>query len=311
MTDSSQTDFARAPLILASRKSQLALAQTEQVRRALVDIPTEILGLSTTGDEVQDRPLVEVGGKGVFIKTLEAALLDGRADAAVHSLKDMETQLASGTEVAVVLPREDRCDALVGSYPSLDDLPDGAHIGTASVRRAALLRHYRPDLNIGLLRGNVNSRLRRLEAGEFDAIILAVAGLKRLQLDCAYTALDEQIMPAAAAQGAIAVQVALGGERAAAVQTALSALHCVDTADCVTAERAVLAALDGSCRTPISAMADIDKAGGLHLKAAVLSADGQQKFTAEAEGSRAEASALGTALGEKLLQDCGGRAFLA
>ena len=193
MTDSSQTDFARAPLILASRKSQLALAQTEQVRRALVDIPTEILGLSTTGDEVLDRPLVEVGGKGVFIKTLEAALLDGRADAAVHSLKDMETQLASGTEVAVVLPREDRGDALVGPYPSLDDLPDGAHIGTASVRRAALLRHYRPDLNIGLLRGNVNSRLRRLEAGEFDAIILAVAGLKRLQLDCAYTALDEQI----------------------------------------------------------------------------------------------------------------------
>ena len=311
MIDSSQTDFGRAPLILASRVSQLALAQTRQVRRALGPLPTEVLGLSTTGDEVLDRPLVEVGGKGVFIKTLEAALLDGRADAAVHSLKDMETQLASGTKIAVVLPREDRGDALVGPYSSLDDLPDGARIGTASVRRAALLRHYRPDLDIGLLRGNVNSRLRRLEAGEFDAIILAVAGLKRLQLDCSYTALDEQIMPAAAAQGAIAVQVALGGARAEAVETALSALNCVDTADCVTAERAVLAALDGSCRTPISAMADIDQAGRLFLRAAVLSADGQQKFTAEAEGSREEASALGTALGEMLLRDCGGRAFLA
>ena len=153
--------------------------------------------------------------------------------------------------------------------------------------------------------------MRRLEAGEFDAIILAVAGLKRLQLDCSYTALDEQIMPAAAAQGAIAVLVALGEARAEAVETALSALNCVDTADSVTAERAVLAALDGSCRTPISAMADIDQAGRLFLRAAVLSADGQQKFTAEAEGSREEASALGTALGETLLRDCGGRAFLA
>ena len=311
MMDSSQTDFRHAPLILASRESQLALAQTQQVRDALSAVPTEILGLSTTGDEVLDRPLVEVGGKGVFIKTLEAALLDGRADAAVHSLKDMETQLASGTKIAAVLPREVRGDALVGPYPSLDDLPDGAHIGTASVRRAALLRHYRPDLKIGLLRGNVNSRLRRLEAGEFDAIILAVAGLNRLQLDCAFTPLDEQIMPAAAAQGAIAVQVALGGARADAVQTALSALNCADTQTCVTAERAVLAALDGSCRTPISAMADLDQMGRLRVKAAVLSTDGQQKFTAEGEGSRDDAAAIGTALGEKLLQDCGGRAFLS
>ena len=311
MTDSSQTDFAGAPLTLASRTSRLALAQTEQVRMALGDLPTAVLGLSTTGDEVLDRPLVEVGGKGVFIKTLEAALLDGRADAAVHSLKDMETLLAPGTEIAAVLPREDRGDALVGPYASLDDLPTGAHIGTASVRRAALLRHHRPDLNIGLLRGNVNSRIRRLEAGEFDAIILAVAGLKRLQLSCAYARLDGAIMPAAAAQGAIAVQASSTGSRANAVLAALSALNCKDSQDCVTAERAVLAALDGSCRTPISAMADIDAAGRLSVRAAVLSADGQQKFSAEADGSRHEAEAIGTTLGEKLLLDCGGRAFLA
>ena len=311
MIDRSQTDFAQAPLVLASRVSQLALAQTQQVRRALGDIPSGVLGLSTTGDEVLDRPLVEVGGKGVFIKTLEAALLDGRADAAVHSLKDMETLLAPGTKIAAVLPREDRGDALVGPYKSLDELPDGAHIGTASVRRAALLRHYRPDLNIGLLRGNVNSRIARLDAGEFDAIILAVAGLNRLQLDCPFTRLDETIMPAAAAQGAIAVQIAVGEDRAEAVQAALAALNCAKTFDCVTAERAVLAALDGSCRTPISAMADIDGSGRLSVKTAVLSADGQQKFSAEADGRRDEAAAIGTALGEQLLRECGGRAFLA
>ena len=311
MIDRSQTDFTTSPVILASRVSQLALAQTELVRRALGDMPTDILGLSTTGDEVLDRPLVEVGGKGVFIKTLEKALLDGRADAAVHSLKDMETQLAPGTEIGAVLPREDRGDALVGPYKGLDDLPKGACIGTASVRRAALLRHHRPDLDIGLLRGNVNSRIARLDAGEFDAIILAVAGLKRLQMDCSFTRLDEDIMPAAAAQGTIAVQIAAGGERALAVRAALASIHCADTADCVTAERAVLAALDGSCRTPISAMADLDDSGSLTLKAAVLSADGRQKFTAETKGSREQADELGTKLGETLLADCGGRSFLA
>ena len=311
MIDRSQTDFSAAPVILASRVSQLALAQTELVRRALGETPTDILGLSTTGDEVLDRPLVEVGGKGVFIKTLEQALLDGRADAAVHSLKDMETQLAPGTELAAILPREDRGDALVGPYQGLDDLPDGARIGTASVRRAALLRHHRPDLKIGLLRGNVNSRLARLDAGEFDAIILAVAGLKRLRLACSFTRLDEALMPAAAAQGAIAVQIASGGERAQAVRAALAEIHCADTADCVTAERAVLAALDGSCRTPISAMADLDGAGRLTVRAAVLSADGQQKFTAVSQGRRDQADALGTKLGEQLLADCGGRSFLA
>ena len=162
MIDRSQTDLSTAPMVLASRKSKLAMAQTEEVRRSILPVPAEILGLSTTGDEVLDRPLVDVGGKGVFIKTLEAALLDGRADAAVHSLKDMETHIALGTEIAAVLPREDRGDALVGPYRTIDELPLGARIGTASVRRAACLRHHRPDLEIALLRGNVNSRIARL-----------------------------------------------------------------------------------------------------------------------------------------------------
>ena len=311
MTDRSQTDLSTAPMVLASRKSKLAMAQTEEVRRSILPVPAEILGLSTTGDEVLDRPLVDVGGKGVFIKTLEAALLDGRADAAVHSLKDMETHIALGTEIAVVLPREDRGDALVGPYRTIDELPLGARIGTASVRRAAYLRHHRPDLEIALLRGNVNSRLARLAEGEFAAIILAMAGLNRLQLDCDYHRLDETIMPTAAAQGVIAVQIKSSGSRADAVRDCLASAHCAETADCITAERAVLAALDGSCRTPISAMADLDAAGRLSLSAAVLSADGQQKFAAEAEGSRDQAKQIGTELGQRLLQMCGGKAFLA
>ena len=311
MIDRSQTDLSTIPMVLASRKSKLAMVQTEEVRRSILPVPVEILGLSTTGDEVLDRPLVDVGGKGVFIKTLEAALLDGRADAAVHSLKDMETHIALGTEIAVVLPREDRGDALVGPYRTIDELPLGARIGTASVRRAAYLRHHRPDLEIALLRGNVNSRIARLAEGEFAAIILAMAGLNRLQLECDYYRLDEKIMPTAAAQGVIAVQIKSSGSRADAVRACLASAHCAETADCITAERAVLAALDGSCRTPISAMADLDAAGRLSLSAAVLSADGQQKFAAEAEGSREQAQQIGTELGQRLLQMCGGKAFLA
>ena len=221
MIDRSQTDLSTAPMVLASRKSKLAMAQTEEVRRSILPVPAEILGLSTTGDEVLDRPLVDVGGKGVFIKTLEGALLDGRADAAVHSLKDMETHIAPGTEIAAVLPREDRADALVGRYRTIDELPSGARIGTASVRRAACLRHHRPDLEIALLRGNVNSRIARLVAGEFAAIILAMAGLNRLKPDCEYHRLDETIMPTAAAQGVIAVQIKSSGSRADAVRACL------------------------------------------------------------------------------------------
>ena len=311
MIDRSQTDFSTVPLVLASRKSNLAIAQTEEVRRTILPVPTEILGLSTKGDEVLDRPLVDLGGKGVFIKTLEAALLDGRADAAVHSLKDMETHIAPGTEIAAVLPREDRADALVGPYRTLDELPTGARIGTASVRRAACLWHHRPDLKITLLRGNVNSRIARMATGEFAAIILAMAGLNRLQLGCDYHRLDETVMPAAAAQGAISVQIYSSGSRADAVRACLAAAHCSRTADCTTAERAVLAALDGSCRTPISAMADLDSAGRLSLSATVLSADGRQKFAVEAEGGREQAQQMGTELGKRLLKMCGGKAFLA
>ncbi|CAI8389440.1 MAG: Porphobilinogen deaminase [Rhodospirillaceae bacterium] len=311
MTDALVSIFKPAPLVLASRKSALAMVQTRAVQSLLAPCNTEILGLSTKGDEVLDRPLVDVGGKGVFVKTLEAALLSGKADAAVHSMKDMETHIAEGTAIAAVLPREDRRDALVGPFGCLDALPQGAHIGTASVRRSACLHHYRPDLRISLLRGNVNSRLARLEAGEFDAIILAAAGLRRLGINKGYSLLDEEVMPAAAAQGALAVQVREGDARAAAAASLIRQLNCAQTQICVRAERAMLAELDGSCRTPISAMADLEADGNLRLRGAVLSLDGRECFRAEARASKNEAASLGLSLAKELLSACGGRGFLA
>lgn len=310
MISSTDIDFEAYPLILASRRSELALVQTQLVRAQLSPLPSKILPLVTKGDEVLDRPLVEIGGKGVFIKALEAALLDGRADAAVHSMKDMETEIAPNTAIGAILPRGDRREALVGPYKSVDDLPLGAHIGTASVRRTALLGNLRPDLKIGLLRGNVNSRLARLESGEFDAIILAVAGLVRLGRTDGYQIIDEEILPVAVAQGALAVQVCVGTKRAEQVAALLSKLHCPDTASCVTAERALLAELDGSCRTPISAMADLTKDGSLKLSGTVLSIDGRQRFSGEMSAPRDDAIALGTALARQLLDKCGGRGFL-
>ena len=311
MTDPMVLTFDTDPLVLASRKSELAMVQTRLVQSLLAPCQTEILGLSTKGDEVLDRPLVEVGGKGVFVKTLEAALLSGKADAAVHSMKDMETSIADGTRIAAVLPREDRRDALVGPFANLDALPQGAHIGTASVRRSACLHYYRPDLRISLLRGNVNSRLARLEAGEFDAIILAAAGLRRLGFETGYSILDEEVMPAAAAQGALALQLRAGDARADAAIHLVEKLNCRKTEICVTAERALLAGLDGSCRTPISAMADIEADGDVRLRGAVLSLDGRECFRSEGHAAQEDAAKLGQKLAEELLSACGGRGFLA
>ena len=190
--------FDQQPLILASRASALALAQARIVADGLAPMPVEVLSLTTKGDRILDRSLADAGGKGLFIKELESGLLRGDADAAVHSMKDMETTFADGTRLAAVLPRDDRRDALVGPFQRLEDLPIGARVGTASVRRRALLLHHRPDLDIGLLRGNVNTRIAALQAGQFDAIILAVAGLRRLGLEVAYTPLDPAVMPPSA-----------------------------------------------------------------------------------------------------------------
>ncbi|MEL0302316.1 MAG: hydroxymethylbilane synthase [Rhodobiaceae bacterium] len=304
--------FDSRPLILGSRASALALAQADIVRDRLAPLATDILSLTTRGDRILDRSLADAGGKGLFVKELERQLLDGNCDAAVHSMKDMETVFADGTAIAAVLPREDRRDALIGPFGTIDSLPTGAVVGTASVRRRALLHHHRPDLRIELLRGNVNTRLAALAAGRYDAIILAMAGLRRLALDVPHTPLDPVVMPPAAAQGALAIQIRGGDDdRARAVAAAIAGLNCARAEAEVTAERAMLAHLDGSCHTPIAASATFDDNGALHLDGMVLRPDGTAAHRATGAAPPENAAALGRQLGARLLEAAGGRDFLA
>jgi len=304
--------FANAPLVLASRASALAMAQSEIVRDGLAPLNTEIRGMTTRGDRILDRSLADAGGKGLFVKELERRLLDGECDAAVHSMKDMETVFAEGTRIVAVLPREDRRDALVGCYESLDALPHGAVVGTASVRRKAILLKRRPDLRIELLRGNVNTRLAALAEGRYDAIILAMAGLRRLGLDVDHVPIDPSVMPPAAAQGAIAIQVRSGDDaRSRAVAAACAALNCADSAAEVTAERALLGHLDGSCHTPIAASAHMGDDGRLSISAMILSPDGSAAHSGDAAAPADAAERLGRDLAAELLEAAGGRDFLA
>ena len=298
---------------IASRKSKLALCQVE-ILKSYFDfgIETEILEVITSGDQILNKSLSEIGGKGLFIKELEKSILDGSADIAVHSMKDMEAHFAPFTEIGAVLAREDRCDALVGAYQSLDELPHAARVGTASVRRAAILLHHRPDLQIKLIRGNINRRLSLLEMGEFDAIILAMAGIKRLGLDVAHSPIDQAIMPSAVAQGALAAQIRTPfDERSVAVKNVVSELSCFQSLTEVTAERALLAYLDGSCQTPIAASARLNGNHLLKLDGMILSKDGQAAHRFEMEAPAGDAEALGKAVGVKLLEMAGGRDFLA
>ena len=304
--------FDAAPLRLASRASQLAMAQAEMVCAALAPTAVTVRPVTTSGDRILDRPLVEAGGKGLFIKELERSLLGGEADLAVHSMKDMEAHFAPHSEIGAVLAREDRRDTLVGAYRSLDELPKAACVGTASVRRAAILLHHRPDLQIKLIRGNINRRLGLLEHGEFDAIILAVAGIKRLGLDVAYSPIDPAIMPSAVAQGALVVQIRTPfDDRSAAVKDVVSELTCPKTLAEVTAERALLADLDGSCRSPIAASARLNDNQMLTLDGMILSTDGQAAHRMQMDAPVSDAEALGKAVGAKLLEMAGGRGFLA
>ena len=304
--------FDAAPLRLASRASQLAMAQAEMVCAALAPTAVTVWPVTTSGDRILDRPLVDAGGKGLFIKELERSLLGDEADLAVHSMKDMEAHFAPFTEIGAVLAREDRSDALVGAYQSLDELPHAARVGTASVRRAAILLHHRPDLQIKLIRGNINRRLSLLEMGEFDAIILAVAGIKRLGLDVAHSPIDQAIMPSAVAQGALAVQIRTPFDgRSAVVKDVVSELSCFQSLTEVTAERALLAYLDGSCQTPIAASARLHGNHLLTLNGMILSKDGQAAHRFEMEAPAGDAEALGKAVGIKLLEMAGGRDFLA
>ena len=304
--------FNQQPMILASRASSLAIAQVQIVADKLAPMPVDLLKLTTTGDKILDRSLADAGGKGLFIKELESSLLRGDADAAVHSMKDMEASFASGTCVAAVLPREDRRDALVGPFSSLADLPQGAVIGTSSVRRRALLLHHRPDLEIRLLRGNVNTRIAAMREGRFDAIILAMAGLRRLGLDVPHSAISPDIMLPSAGQGALAIQARNADDsRSQAVIDAAATIGCAATTTEVTAERALLGRLDGSCHTPIAASATLQPDGRLHLDGMILSTDGSNAFRDSLTGVASDAVQIGVALADQLLGAAGGRDFLA
>ena len=304
--------FNQQPMILASRASSLAIAQVQIVADKLAPMPVDLLKLATSGDRILDRSLADAGGKGLFIKELESSLLRGDADAAVHSMKDMEASFASGTCVAAVLPREDRRDALVGPFSSLADLPQGAVIGTSSVRRRALLLHHRPDLDIRLLRGNVNTRIAAMREGRFDAIILAMAGLRRLGLDVPHSAISPDIMLPSAGQGALAIQARNADDsRSKAVIEAAATIGCAAATTEVTAERALLGRLDGSCHTPIAASATLQPDGRLHLDGMILSTDGSNAFRDSLTGVASDAVQIGVALADQLLGAAGGRDFLA
>ncbi len=317
MMNSDQTfsDIAKTPLVLASRVSPLAVAQTEDVQSRLTPIASEIATFSTRGDEVLDRPLAAIGGKGLFVKYLEQMLLEGKADAAVHSGKDMEAHLARGTELAAILPRADRRDALIGSYANLDELPHGAKIGTASVRRAAIICHHRPDLKPVLLRGSVNTRLNALKNGQYDAIILAMAGLQRLGITQDVHPISEDVMLPAAAQGAIMVQ-ALSAETEAGenkrrrqVLTALNGIHDAVTGTEVMAERLFLETLDGSCRTPIAASAYL-KGNQIYFRGMIASPDGRQCFADDAAVPVDDALSMAKEMALRLMEKAGGHDFL-
>src|SRR5215510_11773259 len=296
------------PIRIGTRGSPLALIQAQMVRDALAaahahlggadDI--QIVPIKTTGDAVQDRKLMEIGGKGLFTKEIEEALLAGRIDCAVHSMKDMQTWLPPGLAIGAMLPREDARDALFAKTGTrIAELPRGAVVGTASLRRQAQLLALRPDLRIISLRGNVEMRLRKLAAGEVDATLLAVAGLKRLGLlDKASTIIDSAEILPAVGQGAIGIEIRADDARLRAL---LAPLDHRATTVCVTAERACLAELDGSCRTPIAAYAELSAEGrSLRLRALIALPDGTAVHRDERDGPAADPVALGRAAGQRL-----------
>jgi hydroxymethylbilane synthase len=305
---------------IGARGSPLSLAQTGQLRALLaaklgvsadeVEARLPIIPIVTTGDKIQDRPLSEAGGKGLFTKELDDALLDGRIDCAIHSLKDVPTTLPDGIILLAGPAREDRRDALVTlGGVGLDDLKQGAIVGSASLRRASQLRFARPDLQIVSLRGNVGTRLEKLRSGAMDATLLAAAGLARLGLsDTPHTLLDPLAMPPAIGQGALAITVRAGDE---AIIAAFATIADAQTQLETTAERAFLTALDGSCKTAIGACAMMDEQGALRFIGEAFSADNSQRWRRHGvlpDASLAGAQEMGTRLALEIKADASGSA---
>jgi hydroxymethylbilane synthase len=308
-----QSSGVSSLLRIGTRGSPLALAQAGTVRARLAAVHglapecIDIKVIRTTGDMILDRPLAEVGGKGLFTKEIEEALLTGAIDLAVHSAKDMPTVLPAGLAITAVLPREDARDAFISrTAKTLTELRPGAVVGTASLRRQALVKRLRPDLDVISFRGNVQTRLRKLEEGSADATLLALAGLKRLGLTDAATAILslDDFLPAVG-QGIIAIETREADTRTREI---LAAIDHPDTAIALTAERAFLAVLDGSCRTPIAGHAAI-AAGRVRFRGLIAKTDGSLTFETTREGSAGDAAALGADAGGELKQRGGANFF--
>ncbi|MGM0585959.1 MAG: hydroxymethylbilane synthase [Pseudomonadota bacterium] len=285
------------PLRIGTRGSRLALAQAHETRdrliaaHALAPEAIEVVPIKTTGDRVLDRPLSQIGGKGLFTKEIEDALLDRRIDIAVHSMKDMPTVLPEGLALTCYLPREDERDAFVSPrHASIAALPRGAVVGSSSLRRRAQVLHRRPDLRLVEFRGNVQTRLKKLEDGVAEATFLAVAGLRRLDMpDIARAPVSPDDMLPAVAQGAIGIEQREGDETVSAL---LAPLDDPDTRTRLAAERAFLAGLDGSCRTPIGGLAELS-GDRLRLRGEIIRPDGSERHATEREGPASDAAAMG------------------
>jgi hydroxymethylbilane synthase len=281
------------PFRIGTRSSPLALAQAEMTRAALMaahgwnDAQVRLVPMLSSGDKVQDRPLAEIGGKALWTKELERALIDDDIDIAVHSMKDVETIRHGAFSIAAMLPRADVRDRLIGA-PSIAALPESALVGTSSPRRAAQLKAIRPDIRTETIRGNVATRLAKIEAGEFDATLLAAAGLDRLGLGYVGVTIAESDMLPAAAQGAVGIDCLAARSDVAAL---LSAINDADTFACVLAERAFLAALGGTCHSPVAAQAR-HEGDRIIIKAEILSEDGSERHTGEGGDAVALAAAL-------------------
>ena len=302
---------APSRIVIASRESRLAMWQAVHVRDRLSALypqsQVEILGMTTKGDQILDRPLSEIGGKGLFIKELEVAMQEGRADLAVHSMKDVPMEMPEGFVLAAISARENPCDAFISNrYSGLDELPAGAVVGTSSKRRESILRAGYPQLIIKSLRGNLDTRLKKLDAGEYDAIILAAAGLIRLGLKARIKSVltPEQSLPAPG-QGALGIEVQSALPGAAAL---VASLNDPETAHCVRAERAFSRALGGSCQIPLGGYAVLEN-GELWLRGFVATSDGQQMVSAELRGAPEDDEAIGRILAQ-MLRDQGADAIL-
>jgi hydroxymethylbilane synthase len=301
-------NMSKSHLRIATRKSPLAMWQAEFVRDQLLaahpGLTVEIVGMTTQGDKILDVPLAKIGGKGLFTKELEQRMLAGQADLAVHSLKDVPMQLPEGFALGAVMARHAPTDAFVSNrYEHFDQLPQGAVVGTSSLRRKAQLKHLRPDLDIRDLRGNVNTRLAKLDVGDYDAIILATSGLQRLGMgERIRHELPPEVSLPAVAQGALGIEILADDAQTAAL---VSVLNDAQTADCVRAERAMNRRLEGGCQVPIGGYAVLE-GEQLWLRAFVGDLQGAKLIRAEGRAPRAEAEALGVAVAEKLLDQGAG-----